>query len=202
MWSQPYKGLQQENFRRNEGHDEGKKLVCVQNRKTANAAEAWWRSESGTRCDGKAANLRCIGPLGLGKECGFYSESSEELLAGFKQGGVEGTDFCLLKIALVAVWRMNWREVNMELGNQQGGHCYNPDKWWQGLELGRWHWRWWEVGGCGKPVDWLDRGPGRDGRGERKRSWYVPPGSVLGPGHFNTFINVLKEDRKHASWVS
>lgn len=126
-------------------------------------------SESGTRCDGKAADLRCIGPLGLGKECGFYSESNEELLAGFKQGGVEWTDFSLLKIALVAVWRMNWRKVNVELGNQQGGHCYKPDKWWQGLELARWHWRWWEVGGwLWKTYCWLTGSGARVGMGERR----------------------------------
>lgn len=57
------------------------------------------------------------------------------VIGGFKQG--RGVNFFLIFKSHSGCCVENELErVNMELGNQQGGCCYNPDKGRQGLVLG------------------------------------------------------------------
>lgn len=133
--------------------------VCVRNREMAHAAESlvkgseWYEM----RWEGQQISGHTW-PLGLSTECEFQERG--ELLEGFKQGS--GVNCFLMFNSHSACCAENEVEgANMDLGNQQGGRGYNPDRRRRGLGPGWWHWKWWEVVGCGKPVvDGLDRGPG------------------------------------------
>lgn len=129
--------------------------------------------------------------------------SNGELLEGFKQGS--GMNCCLLfkNHSGCCVENELWGS-KYGTGKPARRLCYNPDEmagsWMRvvTLEMERSGWLWETY--CYGPY-WRPRQG--HGRGEKKVLMYrLALSLVLDISPFRGFMSVLKEDRRHVSWVS